>query len=167
MRPSIDTSVAAMVLALAAATAFAQDDERAAILAVMERAFHAVGSGNPDDMRELQLADGTSLSFRKHPNGSPGELLMRMSSNEELLAGAGDDGRQFEERWTGSPTVLVRGPIAVVWGEYEFRIDGAFAHCGIDAVDLVSIDGDWKIANWMWTVETDHCPTDPSPGEQQ
>ena len=162
MRTPIETAVAAMILALTAAAALAQDDEREAILAVMERAFHAVGSGNPDDMRAIQLADGTSLSFRAHPNGMPGELLMRMSSNEELLAGADDSGGRFEERWTASPTVLIRGPIAVVWGEYEFRIDGAFSHCGIDAVDLVRIDGAWKIANWMWTVEKDNCPTDPS-----
>ena len=161
MRTHIETAIAAMILTLPAVAALAQDVEREAILAVMERAFQAVGSGNPDDMRAIQLANGTSLSFRAHPSGAPGELLMRMSSNEELLAGTDDGGRRFDERWTASPTVLVRGPIAVVWGEYEFLIDGAFSHCGVDAVDLVRIDGAWKIANWMWTVEKDNCPTGP------
>ena len=35
---------------------------------------------------------------------------------------------------------MIRGPIAVVWGEYEFLIDGQFSHCGIDSVGVVKLD---------------------------
>ena len=42
----------------------ADGDERSAILALMDQAFAAVGSGNPDDARATQLPEGTSLSFR-------------------------------------------------------------------------------------------------------
>lgn len=139
----------------------AEDKERDALLALMDQAFAAVSSRDPDDMRAIQLAEGTSISFRPLPNGKPGELEMRFATNEALAAGAVDDGHKFVERWTGDPTVLIRGPIAVVWGEYEFLIDGVFSHCGIDSTDLVKVDGHWKIANWMWTVEKDNCPTAP------
>lgn len=139
----------------------AEDKERDALLALMDQAFAAVSSRDPDDMRAIQLAEGTSISFRPLPNGKPGELEMRFATNEALAAGAVDDGHKFVERWTGDPTVLIRGPIAVVWGEYEFLIDGVFSHCGIDSADLVKVDGHWKIANWMWTVEKDNCPTAP------
>lgn len=149
---------------LLAGNANAEDDEREAVLALMDQAFAAVSSGDPDDWRAIQLAEGTSINFRPHPNGNPGELLMRIATNEAAAVAAGENvGDQEDvERWTGDPTVLVRGPIAVVWGEYDYWIDGEFSHCGIDAADLVRVDGDWKIANWMWTVETDHCPTDPA-----
>jgi len=136
-------------------------DERGEILDLMERAFDAVASRNPDDMRAIQLAEGTSLSFRPHPNGQAGELEMRMSSNEALVASDVDDGRRFLERWTGEPVVMIRGPLAAVWGEYEFLIDGKFSHCGIDSVDVARVDGEWKIVNWSWTVEKEHCPTAP------
>ena len=139
----------------------AEDSEHAAVLSLMDRAFAAVASGDPDDMRAIQLAEGTSLSFRPHPNGHPGELELRVSTNEALLADDSDNSHRYEERWTGEPSVRVRGPIATVWGEYEFRIDGAFSHCGVDAVDLVKLDDGWKIANWMWTVERENCPTAP------
>ena len=147
---------------LSVGNAVAEDVDRDAILALMDQAFYAVGSNNPDDMRAIQLAEGTSISFRQHPTGVPGELLMRMSTNEDLLTNDAGSDDKFVERWTGDPTVIIRGPIAIVWGEYEFWTNGVFSHCGVDAVDLVNIDGDWKIANWMWTVETDGCPTDPS-----
>jgi len=148
---------------VAVADANSEASERAAVLALMEQAFAAVASRDPADMRAIQLAEGISLSFRPRPHGKPGELEMRMSTNEALVAGDVDDGHRFQERWTGEPTVRIRGPIATVWGDYEFRIDGSFSHCGVDAADLVKVDGEWKIANWMWTVERENCPTAPAP----
>ena len=139
-----------------------EEDDRAAILALMEKAFDAVRSGNPDDWRAIQLAEGTTLSFRPLTDGKPGQLEMRMSQNEAFIANLEDDGHTYVERWTKDPTVHIRGPIAVVWGEYEFWVDGKFSHCGIDSTDFVKIDGTWKIVNFMWTVEKDGCPTDPS-----
>ena len=158
-RKNVPLALSLLVLMLAGNTV-ADDGDPAAILALIDKAFYAVGSGDPDDMRAIQLAEGTSISFRQHPDGEPGELLMRMSTNEALLADTTE--AKLAERWTGDPTVMIRGPIAVVWGEYEFLINGRFSHCGVDSIDLVKVDGDWKIANWMWTVEKKGCPTDPS-----
>ncbi len=139
----------------------AETSEREAILEVMEKAFAAVRSSRPDDWRAIQLAEGTTLSFRPNPDEQPGKLEMRISNNEKFIADLAPDGHEYVERWTAAPTVLIRGPIAVVWGEYEFWTDGEFSHCGVDATDLVKIDGAWKIANFMWTVEKTGCRTAP------
>lgn len=140
----------------------ADASEREAILAVMDKAFAAVRSSRPDDWRAIQLGEGTTLSFRSHPDGEPGKLEMRISNNEEFIADLESDGREYVERWTEEPTVLIRGPIAVIWGKYEFWIDGKFSHCGVDSADLVKVDGKWKVANFMWTVEKENCPTAPT-----
>lgn len=153
--------LAILVLVLPANNAFAQEDDRGAILALMQQAFDAVSSGNPDDWRAIQLAEGTTLSYRPHPGGEPGKLEMRIANNEDFIADLEDDGHQYIERWTGDPTVMIRGPIAVVWGEYEFWIDGEFSHCGIDSADVIKVNDTWKIANFMWTVEKDNCRTAP------
>jgi hypothetical protein len=148
-----------IISAVCSNIAKAEADDRQMILAVMEKAFAAIHSNNPDDWRAIQLAEGTSLSFRPGATGSPEALEMRIWRNEEFLADLKPDGHEYVERWTGEPTILVRGPIAVIWGEYEFRIDGEFSHCGVDSVDLVKVAGEWKIANFMWTVEKEGCPT--------
>jgi hypothetical protein len=140
----------------------AASNEREAILAVMDKAFAAVRSNNPEDWRAIQLQEGTTLSFRPHPDGQPEKLEMRISNNEEFIADLKPDGREYTERWTEDPTVLIRGPIAVVWGEYEFWIDGEFSHCGVDSADLVKVGREWKVANFMWTVERNGCPTAPA-----
>ena len=128
----------------------------------MDKAFAAVRSSIADDWRAFQLAEGTTLSFRPGAEGRPEELEMRISNNEDFIADLKPDGHEYLERWTGEPTILIRGPIAVIWGEYEFWIDGEFSHCGVDSADLVKIDGKWKVANFMWTVEKEDCPTAPS-----
>ena len=140
----------------------AESGDRQAILALMNKAFAAVRSGIADDWRAIQLAEGTTLSFRPNAEGRPEELEMRISNNEDFIADLKPDGHEYLERWTEEPTILIRGPIAVIWGEYEFWIDGEFSHCGIDSADLVKIDGKWKVANFMWTVEKEDCPTAPS-----
>ena len=142
--------------------AYAESGDREAILAVMDKAFAAVRSSIADDWRAIQLAEGTTLSFRPGPEGRPEELEMRISNNENFIADLKPDGHEYIERWTGEPTILIRGSIAVIWGEYEFWIDGEFSHCGVDSADLVKISGEWKVANFMWTVEKENCPTAPS-----
>lgn len=139
----------------------AESADREAILAVMEKAFAAVRSSNPDDWRAIQLSEGTTLSFRPGREGRPGDLEFRIANNAEFIKDLEPDGHDYLERWTGEPTILIRGPIAVIWGEYEFWTDGAFSHCGVDSADLVKVNGEWKVANFMWTVERDNCPTAP------
>jgi hypothetical protein len=146
-------------LALHANALYADEDDRKAILAVADKLFAAVNTQNPDDWRAIQLAQGTTLSFRSLAADEPGKLEMKMTRNEEFIAGLQKNEHDYQEYWTAEPTVLIRGPIAVVWGAYEFTIDGKFSHCGIDAIDMVKLDGAWKVANIMWTVEKENCPT--------
>jgi hypothetical protein len=44
--------------------------------------------------------------------------------------------------------------------------DGKTSHCGVDVFDFVKVDGIWRVANGMWTVEPEACaelrPSDPS-----
>ena len=110
----IHTAAAAM-LWLGSATAFALDEpaDEAEILALMDQAFAAVASGDPDDWRAIQLAEGTTLSFR--PDGKGGQS-MRLENNEQAIQQAPTDD-VYLERWIGEPTVMIRGSIAVVWGE--------------------------------------------------
>ncbi len=148
---------------LYAATVYTADNqpsaEQQAVLAVVQQVFDAIAERDPQLWRDIQLEQGVAIAMRPIPD-SP-EFRMQLRSNAELVNSIKPDGRQYLEQFTAEPTVLIRGPIAVVWGEYDFWIDGEFSHCGVDAIDLVKLDGQWKIANFMWTMEQDNCPTRP------
>jgi len=152
------TTLALVLLLGYTQSSLAEDTERAAVLAVADKIFAAVHTQNPDDFRAFQLAEGSVLTFRPDPSGEPEKLQLRMSSNQEFLAGMKEPEHDYREFWTSEPTVLIRGPIAVVWGTFEFTIDGNFSHCGVNAIDMAKVDGEWKVVNIMWTTEKQDCP---------
>ncbi|MDQ2713133.1 MAG: nuclear transport factor 2 family protein [Acidobacteriota bacterium] len=56
-----------------------------------------------------------------------------------------------------NPKVLAHGSIAAVWGEYDFYLNGALHHCGIDSFSMLRTATGWKIASVSDTRETSGC----------
>ncbi len=146
------------VAPMAPAQADQSDTERAAVLSVAERLFEAINQQDPILWDEL-VADG-GVVIRTQPDGMGGYRIDRMITGD-MRARLKPGPEPYRERFTAEPTVLVRGAIAVVWGEYDFWIGDSFSHCGVDAIDLVKIDGRWMVTNLMWTMEREGCPTAP------
>jgi len=130
-----------------------QPGEEAAVLAAMDRYMRVISANDLEAMAGMQTPDGMTYRARATEGGGM-EIVGR--SNSYWVDPSRDDGRVVRERYW-SPTVLVRGSIAVVWAPYEFWIEGKSSHCGVDVFDFVKIDGEWRVANSMWTVEPDAC----------
>lgn len=126
----------------------------AAVLAAMDAYMQAITSGDREAMAALQTPEG--MTWRANLAADGGEPVGRPFAWWRDPARAND--RPVRERYW-SPTVLVRGPIAVVWAPYEFWIDGATSHCGIDLFSFVQVDGRWLVSGTMWTVEPEACGT--------
>ena len=114
-----------------------QPAERAAVLAVMDAYMH-----------EISANDLAAMDARQTPEG----MTYRHVARED---GGWDEHRYRERYW--SPTVMIRGAMALVWAPYEFQIDGATSHCGVDVFSFAKVDGEWKVSNSMWTVEPNAC----------
>ena len=137
-----------------------QPGEEAAILDVMDAYMHEISANDLAAMEARQLPEGMTFRHRARPDDG-WEVLAR--SNMEWVAPNMATDQTFRERYW-SPTVLIRGSMALVWAPYEFQIDGKTTHCGVDVFSFSKIDGNWKVSNSMWTVEPDACgelrPTD-------
>ena len=57
--------------------------------------------------------------------------------------------------------VLQHGPVAVVWAEYDFHLNGKFSHCGIDSFQMLKTESGWKISAVSDTHETSGCSKSP------
>ena len=135
------------------APAAPRSEDEAAVLAAMDRMMLAISANDLQAMAEMQTAEGMTYRARAVENG---EMEIVPHPNSYWTDPARDDGRTYRERYW-SPTVLIRGGIAVVWAPYEFWIDGETTHCGIDVFDFIKTDGVWRVSNSMWTVEPDAC----------
>jgi hypothetical protein len=136
-----------------AAPAGHQSGEEAAVLAVMDRYLLAISAQDHAAIASLQTKDGMNYRARAVAGGGM-EIVGRPSSY--WAAPARQSASTLRERYW-SPTVLIRGGIALVWAPYEFWIDGKTSHCGVDVFDFIKVEGRWLVSNSMWTVEPEGC----------
>jgi len=127
----------------------AQEDETQ-ILATVQRFFDSMTAKDTATARQILVMDATYFSVRQGDDGT----TMRGSTNREYVERLATTADDLQERiW--DPQVMVHEGIAMVWAPYEFHVNGKFSHCGVDAFSLVRIDGQWKIAGIIYTVEQD------------
>ena len=67
-----------------------------------------------------------------------------------LPKGAADERITFQ-------TILIDGPLALVWTPYQFYYQDKFSHCGVNSFHLVRIDGKWKIQYLIDTRRREPC----------
>ena len=129
-------------------------DERAEIIAAADRFIAAINSNDAEAIRQMSISQRVSISLRYQPDGSSN---IRAKSSSQEAEGLATEARKFTEKYW-DPTVLIHNGIAVFWAPYSFDIDGKRSHCGVDQFDFIKIDGQWKLASSMWTVEPNGCP---------
>jgi hypothetical protein len=129
-------------------------DERAQVLAAVDRVIEAINTNDAEALRQVAIPEGMNISLRYQPDGS---AKLRTKSNGQDAAETATETRKFTERYW-NPTVLIHNGIAVFWAPYSFDIDGKRSHCGVDQFDFIKVDGQWKLASSMWTVEPEGCP---------
>ena len=120
--------------------------DRAAALAVADSALALISRNDFSGLADLMLPEARTFS------GSERDGVGRYSTRtrEEQRVARVDGG--ITERGFG-PTVLVSGTLAVVWMPYDLYRGGAWSHCGVDALTMYKVAGQWRIANFAWTVE--------------
>jgi hypothetical protein len=145
-----------MILALLAASVAApvEVDDRAALMKVVDEVYAAINNNDVQAFKRLEVPEGMTFRLRYQPGGS---MKLVPKSNLQDLADTATEKRRFTEKYW-NPTVLIHRDMAVFWAPYSFDIDGKRSHCGIDVFDFIRVNGEWKLANSMWTVEPDGCP---------
>lgn len=159
--PSAARAASLLVCALAVAPPSARaqesgvDADRAAVLAVVQEFFDAMTAADSARTGAVMLRDGVNYGIRVEPE----YFLASMPTADYMASLASRESRIVERIW--DPTVLLHGPLAVVWAPYDIHGDGEFLHCGVDTFTLLRTDAGWKIAGVVFTMETTGC--DPSP----
>ena len=139
------------LLALSPRSAPAQDADKAAVVAAVQRLFDA-----------LETRDSVAGMAAFHPSatilvvaGTPPTVTQTtpaalVGSITRSTAGT------FKERIFDTE-VHIDGDVAQLWAYFTVHIGNAFNRCGTDAMTLVRVDGAWKISHAAFTRRTQGC----------
>ncbi len=154
VRVRVATLVAGLLLA---ANASASDAVEAAEspLAAVDGLFEAMAVHDTHRARQLILPGAQFIVVR--PDGT--SVLRDDAGFIESLAQRPESVLR-ERMWNHQ--VLVDGPMAQVWGPYDFHIDGTFSHCGVNTIGLVRGADGWRVAAVSYTMRKDDCGAPPA-----
>jgi hypothetical protein len=131
----------------------ASPDTEAELLGVVTMLF--------DGMREK---DETKLRSVWHPEARLQTAGVDRDGNPRLSSTPIDGfvtsvlGSEAElDEITFDEVVQVDGALATVWAPYNLYVNGAFQHCGVDAIQFVRTDDGWKIFQLTDTRKRDGC----------
>lgn len=130
---------------LSPATAQAPADDRAQVLALADSALATISRNDFVALTDLMLDSAVTFSAGERD----GKAWTRSRTRAAERAMQSD--RKFTERGF-DPQVMISGPIAVVWLPYDFYLDGAWSHCGVDVFTLLRAEAGWRIATIAWSV---------------
>ena len=146
----------ACLLAVAIPRSSSAQSAKDSVIATVNEFFRAMTARDSAAARRVMTSDGIFYAVRARGDST----IVNRSTNDSFATTIATTRDTYLERmW--EPTVMVHGPIAVVWTPYDFHRSGQFSHCGIDAFSLVRAGTGWKIATITYTVEPTGCAPSP------
>ena len=101
--------------------------------------------------RSLVMPEGQIWVSRQ-----PGDSVRQLRSFSDDMRSLVNPQKHFDERPLRFD-INVRGNIAEAWVPYEFYLNGAFSHCGVDVFTFLRAADGWKIVSTVYSVEKEGC----------
>ena len=146
--------IALALLAAIGAPVRAQDAERAAVLATVQKVFTAMRTRDTALLRQV-FDTSARLAGVSTRGGPPSVRLMAPASFGAAVASAPAGDVWNERIW--DPEVRIDGEVAQVWAYYTFHRNNTFSHCGVDAFTLLKVGTEWKITHLTDSRRTTGC----------
>ena len=136
-------------------TIAAQDTEKAAVQNAIESFFV---SFHQQDTLALKKSAADVVTMQTISTDSLGNTEVHTMPYADFITRIANIPKttKFQEKLT-SFTIQVDGEMATAWTPYEFWIDDAFHHCGVNSFQLVKFGEVWKIVYLIDTRRTGDC----------
>jgi hypothetical protein len=148
-------SITVLLISSFASNAQQSHPEYSAVMQVINQFFEGINNGDGRLIASLEVEGAQILNIREDSVGQY-EFVERGWFDIDSFSA---DSQLTERYW--DEELLISDNLAVFWAPYDFHINGAFSHCGIDVINLIKIQNQWKIGHAMWTIQRPGC--DPSP----
>jgi hypothetical protein len=132
----------------------------AEVIAVAEAFLEALSSKDGAALEALSLPGGSVHAVVVAEDGAV-EGISSRPMEDDVVSIPANPNALFERMW--DPVARVHGPIGIVWTPYDFWVNGAWSHCGVDAFSMIETEEGWRISSITYTVERAGCPEPPLP----
>lgn len=122
-------------------------DAAEAVLAVIDRCFEGMASHDSTLLAASVLPEAVITRLRTRSDGS---VDIYTTTGADFIREISRPGPAYRERiW--SPQVIAGEQLASVRAPYDFRVDTAFSHCGVDHFTLIRGNTGWQIQSIAYT----------------
>lgn len=135
-------------------TLWGQHAEHEAVKSVIETMFDGMREGDSTKVSGV-FAKNVLMYSASFQEDSTTKLSEGSASRFLTAVGTPHD-KVWDER-ISNLIIQVDGPLATAWMDYAFYLDDTFSHCGVNAMNLVYIDGKWKITYLIDTRRRKNC----------
>jgi hypothetical protein len=153
-------AIASLALALPLAAQATRSPDEAAVLATVNRLFETMRTKDTAGLRAVFEPGARLVGIRTRTADSAS--YVQSISVDQWVAYVNRDTRGPWIERAFNPVIHIDGTLATVWAEYDFHLDTRLANCGTDAVQLLKLNGAWKIVSIADTYRTT-CPVHPFP----
>lgn len=141
----------AIIFLLLTTTSSAQEH---LIRAAIDSMFSSMQRGDTASLRQSFIPAAQLFTYTFDAKGNPRAKAEKL---QDFLRGVAINGEsRIEERLTGWQCMIDDG-IASVWTPYEFYFEDKFSHCGVNSIQLMKVQGNWKITQITDTRRKTNC----------
>jgi hypothetical protein len=110
------------------------------------------------DATIMQSVMATDVTMQTASTNKEGKHIVSTGNGQDLLNAISNipADQIWEEKILGY-NVQIDGNLAHVWTPYEFWLNGAFSHCGVNSFQLIKMEETWKIIYLIDTRRREGC----------
>ncbi|HEY8397280.1 MAG TPA: nuclear transport factor 2 family protein [Flavihumibacter sp.] len=143
-----------LLLTVSVLTATAQSSEEDAIKATINQLF----SGMHKSDTNLLSGAFTQTALLQTIVSKNGQVEVRVDPVSGFIRSIGSAKAGSLDERIEFGSILIDGPMAMVWTPYKFYVEDRFSHCGVNCFQLVKLAEGWKIQSVIDTRRKDACP---------
>lgn len=131
-----------LLLLILPSFAYSQKAEKKEVRKVIDQLFEGMRKGDSSLVRKTLFPHATlNTSFVN----SKGEAKLHRDSIISFLVAIGTPHKELWDERLLSCEIKIDDNLATVWTKYAFYVDNVYSHEGVNAFQLVKVDGTWKI----------------------
>ena len=142
-------SILLFIILIVTSTAWSQSDmdKQAEVRAVFNQLFDGMRSGDSSLVRGVFHSDARAFTSFE----SKGAYQLHDGSIDEFANAVGTPHDKIWDERISNVVIQIDDGLAQVWMDYSFYLGDELSHKGVNAMQLVKLDGHWKILNLIDT----------------